>query len=113
MENEKHVLDVVTTMGGISVLAAISRSLLSEDRRTFAGFLRGLVFAAFVSVMVGGVIQNYHLDDGMKNLFIGVAAFGSEDILMLIIKGYKVLTQRPGVVLDWIIEKLSGLQDKK
>lgn len=110
---EKQLYDAITSMGGISVLAAISRSLLSEDRRSFGGFIRDLICAGFVAILVGGFITDYHLAPGMHNLIVGIFAFGAADVLMLLIKAIKMVVANPGAALDWLIEKMISLRGPK
>lgn len=119
MTDEKQFVDAVTSMGGISILAAISRSLISEDRRTIGSFVRDVTCAGFVALMVGGIVADYHFnidgvnDQNIRNLIIGVFSFCGADILVLLIKITKMAIAHPGALLDWLIDKLIGLRGKK
>lgn len=90
---------------GISALAAISRSIVSEDRRTFAAFMRGLVLAVFVAWMVGGVADATELSEGWKRACIGGSAFVADDILLFIINLTRKLRDDPSAVIDWIFRR--------
>ena len=77
--------DIIVNTGGWAVLAAASRSILSEDRRSFKGFLRGLVLAVFVGTMTSLAVKDYGLTPGVQGCIIGIASFIADDILMLIL----------------------------
>jgi hypothetical protein len=106
-------LNALASMGGVSVLGAISRTIITEDRRTITGFLRGLVCAIFVVYLVGCFIKDYALTDGLSNFIVGVSAFVADDILLLLLKTGRMVTRNPGAALDWLIALLTGLRKDK
>jgi threonine/homoserine/homoserine lactone efflux protein len=88
-------IDVLTSTAGLSILAAASRSILSEDRRSLIGFLRGLVLAMFVSVMVGFILKDYKLSQEMEYAVIGLCSFIADDILMVIVSTSAAIRKNP------------------
>ncbi len=105
MEVSKETVDTVTSLGGISALAACSRCILSEDRRTFIGFLRGLVLGIFMAVIVGSVINGYKINPQFYNAAIGITAFCADDILMLALRMVAIVSNNPQAVLNWILRR--------
>ncbi|MCA9340741.1 MAG: hypothetical protein KDA17_07540 [Candidatus Saccharibacteria bacterium] len=95
----------VLAMFGISALAAASRTILSEDRRTFGGFIRGLVLAGFVGIMAGLIIQDYAFSPATQGAIVGVAAFIADDILILVLGVAEKLRDNPGLIIDFIIRR--------
>lgn len=83
MIGEKY--DALTAVGGWGILAAASRSILSEDRRSIIGFLRGLVLAIFVGIIVGLVIQDYGFTAPTQSAVVGISSFIADDILLMIL----------------------------
>lgn len=112
-EINQQTLDTIGSLGGISTLAAISRTILSEDRRSFIGFVRGIVLALFVALMTGMLIQDYKFSASMSDAIVGIAAFVADDILMLVLKLAKMITTNPGKALDWLIQFLTGIRKGK
>lgn len=112
LEDPKNI-DALSSMGGISVVAAVSRTVLSEDRRSLVGFIRGLTCAVFVTFLVSSFIDDYTLSSGMHNVIVGVTAFVADDILLLVITLMKMISTNPGSALDWIINFLTGLRGGK
>lgn len=110
---DQQTIDTIGSLGGISALAAISRTILSEQRRSFVGFLRGIILALFVAIMTGMIIQDYNFSPSMYNAIVGIAAFVADDILILIIKAAKTATTEPGAALDWLINFLTGIRKGK
>lgn len=99
-------LDALTAVGGWSILAAASRSVLSEDRRSITGFLRGLVMAVFVGMMVSLIVKDYNLTPGVQGVVIGVASFVADDILLLIITASNAIRNNPKEALAKALEML-------
>lgn len=112
-EPDPKSIDALSTMGGIATLGAISRTVLTEDRRSFIGFTRGLACAVFVTFIVSGFIDDYHFSDGTHNMIVGVSAFLADDILLLTINLMKLVMANPAGALDWVINFLSGLRGGK
>lgn len=110
MTTENDAFSALSSMGGLSVLGAISRTIISAERRSFVGFCRGLVLAAFVVVLVGNLITDLSLTQGQKNIIVGLSGFLADDILLLILKMMKILTSNPGKALDWLIKFLTGIR---
>lgn len=87
--------DAITAAGGWSILAAASRSIISEDRRSMIGFLRGFVMALFVGIIVGFLVQNYSLSISLSNAIVGVTSFCADDILLMILTASAAIRKDP------------------
>lgn len=103
--SENSIWDTVASLGGISTLAAASRTILSEDRRSITGFLRGLVLAIFVGVLTGFAMNDYDFGPGTQGAIVGVSAFVADDILMIILAVTKNLRKDPSKLIDFILRR--------
>jgi hypothetical protein len=105
-------LNALTAVGGWSILAAASRSVLSEDRRSITGFLRGLVMATFVGMMVSLIVKDYNLTPGVQGVVVGVASFVADDILLMIITASTAIRNNPreafAKAIEFIVRGKSG-----
>jgi hypothetical protein len=111
--NESDVINAVTSVGGMSVLGAISRTILSGDRRSIWGFMRALICASFVALIVGSFIRDYDFKPGLNNFIVGISAFLADDILMLLITIARMVSAKPTLLVDWLITFLTGFSSKK
>lgn len=90
---------------GISGLASLSRSILSEDRRSFRGFARGLILAIFVGETAQAIMQALDYPLPMQSGVIAIAAFVADDILLGIISAAATLRNNPQQIIDWILRR--------
>ena len=90
---------------GISTLAAASRSILSEDRRSLSGFIRGFILAVFVGGIVGALIQDYDFSPATQGGIVGISAFVADDILLLIIAISGHLRKNPKMIVDFVLRR--------
>ena len=104
-EDLTDLFKTLLALTGISTLAAASRSILSEDRRSIGGFLRGFVLAVFVGVIVGMGIQDYELSHATQGAIVGICSFVADDILMLVISVASNVAKNPKLILDIILRK--------
>lgn len=105
---EEEIMKILRTSAaliGISALAAASRSILSEDRRSFGGFMRGLVLAIFVGSLVGLLIQDFDFSPPTQGGIVGVAAFVADDLLMMIINISRKLRDDPMLIINYIFKR--------
>lgn len=105
-ENLLNFLNKILPLGSISILAAASRTILSEDRRSFIGFMRGLVLAIFVSMVVGWGIENSSISQEWRYVIIAVTAFSADDILMILLSITQKLREDPMIVIDYLMRLL-------
>lgn len=84
----------------ISILAGVSRTILSEEKRTFFGYCRGLILAIFVACVASNFLSGYGISEGVKTCFIAVAAFSADDILISVIKLTKMIRNEPARIFD-------------
>lgn len=103
--SENSMWDTLASLGGLSTLAAASRTILSEDRRSITGFLRGLVLAIFVGAVVGFGIQDYHFSPATQGMVVGISAFVADDILLIILSLSRTFRNKPEKILDWILRR--------
>lgn len=101
-------LKLLASMFGISALAAASRSILSEEKRTIGGFLRGLVLAAFVGTIVGLIIQDYNYTPTTQGGIVGICAFVADDLLMVVLAVTGKLRKNPTIIIDYFINRTGG-----
>ena len=104
-EEIMRLLKTSAALVGISALAAASRSIMSEDRRSFTGFLRGLILAVFVGCIVGLLIQDLKLSPETQGGVVGLAGFVADDLLMVVIAISKKLRDDPSAIIDWIFRR--------
>lgn len=105
------MIKFMKTLGGLiglSALAAASRSILSEDRRSIAGFMRGLVLAGFVGTVVGLLTNDMKFSPPTQGGIVGIAAFVADDILLFVINASRLLRDDPRIMIDWVLRRDSG-----
>lgn len=90
---------------GISALAATSRSILSEDRRSLAGFIRGFILAVFTGGIVGALIQDYDFSAATQGGIVGISAFVADDILLLIIALSRTIRNNPKIIMNYLFRR--------
>lgn len=98
-------IKVFLSLFGISTMAAASRSILSEDKRSISGFLRGLVLAGFVGTVVGLFIQDYQLSATMQSAIVGVCAFVADDLLLILLAVSGKLRSNPRIIIDYFLNR--------
>jgi hypothetical protein len=101
---------------GVSTLAAASRSVLSEDRRSWKGFTRGLILAIFGSYIIGQALQDqlasHAISEGSYHALVGITGFIADDLFMLLLKIMKIITDNPRKVLDMFLDWLTTFRSK-
>lgn len=97
--------NTLLSLVGISALAAASRSVLSEDRRSLAGFVRGLMLALFVGGIVGSFIQDSSFSEPAQGGIVGLSAFVADDILLLVIGIAAHLRKNPKTIIDFVLRR--------
>lgn len=106
------VARAIAGLVGISALAAASRSILSEDRRSVTGFVRGLILACFVGGIVGLLIQHQDLSPSLQGAFVGISGFVADDILLFVINFSRKMRDDPTAVVDMMIDWIVKLRSK-
>lgn len=102
---DDEMLKTLASLTGLSTLAAASRTMLSEDRRTFTGYIRAIILALFVGSITGLLIQDYNLSAATEGGIVGVAAFIADDILIFIVRVAKMLSDNPRIIIDVLFRK--------
>lgn len=98
-------IKTVTSLIGISTLAAASRSILSEDRRSFKGFLRATLLAIFVGGITGGIVQSYNLSPQFQGSIVGLCAFVADDILLAVVSLAKWFRSDPSRIINVVLNR--------
>ncbi len=108
-------LDAIVNVGGWSILAAASRSILSVEKRSLIGFLRGFVMAVFVCELVGLLVVDNGLSPRVETAIVGISGFVADDILLLILAVSSAVRKDPKEAVLNLIEYLFGKSkhDKK
>lgn len=102
MTDEAGFTKLIFSALGLSGLAAISRTILSEDRRTLLGFGRGLVLAGFAGILALLIMQDFSYSETTQGAIVGVVAFCADDLLMLLVKIGKALSEEdPKEWIKW------------
>lgn len=107
-EGIAKLLNAICSLIGLSTLAALSRSILSEDRRSIRGFLRGLVLALFVGVIVGALIQDYSFSPATQGAIVGICGFIADDLLMIVLAITARLRKHPHIIIDYFLHRTGG-----
>lgn len=105
MSDEADFIRTICSLAGISALAAASRSILTEDRRCFWCFVRGLVLAGFVGTMAGLLIQDYNFTVPTQGGIVGIAAFIADDLLMILLGCARKLRDKPTILIDYFLKR--------
>lgn len=100
-------LRTVGALIAISGIAALSRSILSADRRSIKGFLRGWVLAGFVGIVVGAIMKGQGYTPETMGGVVGIAAFIADDILLFLITIASTLRNNPQQIIDWLLRRNS------
>lgn len=91
----QEVAEQAVSLGGVSSLGSACWGIITTDRLTWSGFLRGFILALFVAVMCYEGLRGYHIDDGLKFVITGVSAFAAEYILRAVLGLVKYATTKP------------------
>lgn len=88
----------------IAIMAVAARMLLSADRWTLVGMVRGLLVGALVGTIAILYVWNSDtMSVGEKGAVIGISACLAEDIVMgLLVLGRK-LREDPAAIIDLVI----------
>lgn len=100
--------DAIAQVGGWSILAAASRSILSADKRSLFGFLRGLVMAVFVCLIVSLLIVDNGLTKSVETAIIGISGFIADDILLMVLAVSNSVRKDPKEAFLNLIEYIFG-----
>lgn len=93
---------------GISTLMGGCASILSEDMRSFKGFIRCTVLALGSSYLVGSMLQNSGMYDGYIHCIIGLSALYANYIFIFISKVIKGIAGDPRAFIDNILDRIIG-----
>lgn len=101
----EEFIKTAASLVGISTVAAISRSILSEERRTLKGFFRASFLAVFVGGITAGLIQDYHFSSEAQGAVVGLCAFVADDILLLIVNLATWFRQDPTRIIKIVLNR--------
>ncbi len=78
----------------IAVMGGFARFAFSNNRSVW-GFLRGVIIAAFVGVMVSLALQDTFLSESMKGMIVGVSSFTADEIVLFILACFREVMKDP------------------
>lgn len=112
-QEQLTLMERILSVLGLSTLAAASRTILTEDRRTFIGFARGMVLAGFCGSLAGLLIQDYDFSMATQGGIVGISAFIADDLLLGIIAMSRKLRDDPTAFFDLILRRRSDPPEPK
>ncbi len=90
----------------LAMLAVGARLLMSTDRLTLLGIIRGVVVGLFVGCAVNLYLTDITtIGDGTRGAIVGAAAVLAEDLVVILMRVGKYLRNRPETVLDFFINR--------
>ncbi len=90
----------------LALLAVGARLLMSTDRLTLIGILRGVVVGLFVGCAVNLYLTDItSIGDGTRGAIVGAAAVLAEDLVVIMMRVGKYLRNRPETIIDFIINR--------
>jgi hypothetical protein len=90
----------------LAMLAVGARLLMSTDRLTLLGIIRGVVVGLFVGCAVNLYLTDITtIGDGTRGALVGAAAVLAEDLVVILMRVGKYLRNRPETVLDFIMNR--------
>lgn len=98
-------LQLYTPFLFISIMAGMSRSILTEDRRSLHGYIRGFVLAVFVGYVASIGLKDLEISEGTKSVIIAVCSFTADDILIGIVALSSKIKEDPKILLT-LLSKL-------
>lgn len=104
----EEFIKTIASLVGISAVAAASRAILSEDRRSLRGFFRATFLAIFVGGITGGLIQDYHFAPETQGAIVGLCAFVADDLLLAVVNLAAWIREDPTRVVTMIMCKFKG-----
>lgn len=81
-KDQNQLLTVLYTTGVIGFVVGIARGVIEEQHGGWFGFVRGVLAAMVVSVLVGLGLADSTFPPAMQACIIGVCAYISEDIVL-------------------------------
>lgn len=93
----------------LALLAVGARLLMSTDRLTLIGILRGVVVGLFVGCAVNLYLTDItSIGDGTRGAIVGAAAVLAEDLVVIMMRVGRYLRNRPETIIDFIINRGKG-----
>lgn len=93
----------------LALLAVGARLLMSTDRLTLLGIVRGVVVGLFVGCAVNLYLTDIStIGDGTRGAIVGAAAVLAEDLVVILMRVGRYLRNRPETIIDFIITKGKG-----
>lgn len=90
----------------LALLAVGARLLMSTDRLTLLGIVRGVVVGLFVGCLVNLYLSDIStIGDGTRGAIVGAAAVLAEDLVVIMMRVGKYLRSRPETVLEFILNR--------
>lgn len=104
----EEFIKAAASLVGISTVAAISRSILTPERRSLRGFFRATFLAIFVGSITSGILQSYDFTAETQGAIVGLCAFVADDILLAIVSLAGWFRQDPSRIINIVLNRRSG-----
>lgn len=107
MRNEAERLAVVWGVPiALALLAVGVRLLMSSDRITILGVVRGIVVGVFVGTVVGLYLSDVpDIGEGTRYAITAVSAVLAEDLIVGLMRIGKYIREHPHSIIDWFINR--------
>lgn len=90
----------------LALLAVGARLLMSTDRLTVLGIVRGVVVGLFVGCLVNLYLSDItSIGDGTRGALVGASAVLAEDLLVALMRLGKYVRNRPESVIEFILNR--------
>lgn len=88
------------------LLAVGARLLMSTDRLTLLGIVRGIVVGLFVGCLVNLYLSDMPaIGDGARGAIVGASAVLAEDLIVIMLRVGKYLRNRPESIIEFILNR--------
>lgn len=90
----------------LALLAVGARLLMSTDRLTLIGILRGVVVGLFVGCLVNLYLSDVPtMGEGTRGALVGASAVLAEDLVVMLMRVGKYLRNRPETIIEFILNR--------
>lgn len=90
----------------LALMAVGARLLMSTDRLTVLGIVRGVVVGLFVGCAVNLYLSDITtIGDGTRGALVGAAAVLAEDVVVLLMRLGKYIRNRPETIFEIIFNR--------
>jgi hypothetical protein len=110
----KKTIDFWSSLLVVSTLMGACASIMSQDMRSFWGFIRCTVLGLGAAYIVGSALDDSGLKAGWLHCFVGLAALYANFMFVFLKKIVEMIANDPRGFLDDILDRIIGRpKDKK